>query len=122
MKRALLPLIFGFISTIPGLARGQSDRDPLHPLGAPPGFAGLDRPSGIAEAGVGWLTLPGAEVCIDRKTGCSQGDTSLALDLWQLYRQSRRFAFGAGILLALIPTTDAPKQDPQGVQRDHSRR
>jgi hypothetical protein len=122
MKRALLPLIFGLISTIPGLARAQSDRDPLHPLGAPPGFAGLDRPSGIAEAGVGWLTLPGAEVCIDRKTGCSQGDTSLALDLWQLYRQSRRFAFGAGILLALIPTTDAPKQDPQGVQRDHSRR
>jgi hypothetical protein len=72
--------------------------------------------------GVGWLTLPGAEVCIDRKTGCSEGDTSLALDLWQLYRQSRRFAFGAGILLALIPTTDAPKQDPQGVQRDHARR
>jgi hypothetical protein len=122
MKRALLPLVFGLVSTLPSLAQAQSDRDPLHPLGAPPGFAGLDRPSGIAEAGVGWLTLPGAEVCIDRKTGCSEGDTSLALDLWQLYRQSRRFAFGAGILLALIPTTDAPKQDPQGVQRDHSRR
>jgi hypothetical protein len=105
-------------------AFGQTDGDPLDPLGPRPavGFAGMDRPTGIAEAGVGWLTLPGAEVCIDRETGCSEGDTSLALELWQLYRQSRRFAFGAGILLALIPTTDAPKTDPEGVVRDHSRR
>jgi hypothetical protein len=105
-------------------AAAQTDRDPLHPLGARPavGFAAVDRPTGIAEAGVGWLTLPGAEVCIDRKTGCSEGDTSLALELWQLYRQSRRFALGAGILLALIPTTDAPQEDPEGVERDHSRR
>ena len=27
------------------------------------GFEALDRPTGIAEAGFGWLTLPGANVC-----------------------------------------------------------
>ena len=28
----------------------------------------------------------------------------------------------AGLLLGLIPTTDAPRRDPEGIQRDHSRR
>jgi len=104
-------------------ARAEESARDLDPLGARPGFsfAALDRPAGIAEAGVGWLTLPGAEVCIERATGCSHGDTSLEIEVWQLYRGSLRFAFGAGILLALIPTTDAPR-DPEGVERDHSRR
>lgn len=68
------------------------------------GLAALERPTGIAEAGFGWLTLPGAEVCVVR---CSRGDTSFELDVWQLYRPNTRFALGAGILLALIPTNDA---------------
>lgn len=84
------------------------------------GFRALDRPTGMAEAGFGWLTLPGAEVC--SQAGCTAGDTSFELDAWQLYRQNLRFAFGAGILLALIPTTDAPRSDPPGIERDHSRK
>ncbi len=85
------------------------------------GFRALDRPHGIAEAGFGWLTLPRANVC--SQAGCTAGDTSFELDGWQLYRQNLRLAFGAGFLLGLIPTTDAPqdKQD-SGIQRDHTRK
>ena len=87
------------------------------------GFAALARPTGIAEVGVGWLTLPGAAVCAERQSGsgCKKGDTSFELDAWQLYRTNRRFAFGAGLLLGLIPTTDAPRSDPNGITRNHSR-
>ncbi|HKY37467.1 MAG TPA: hypothetical protein VJN18_16105 [Polyangiaceae bacterium] len=84
------------------------------------GFRALDRPTGMAEAGFGWLTLPGADVC--SPAGCKAGDTSFELDAWQLYRQNPRLAFGAGLLLGLIPTTDAPRHDPAGIERDHSRR
>jgi hypothetical protein len=84
------------------------------------GFQALDRPTGMAEAGFGWLTLPGADVC--SPAGCKAGDTSFELDAWQLYRQNLRLAFGAGLLLGLIPTTDAPRRDPEGIERDHSRK
>jgi len=83
------------------------------------GFAALNRPTGIAEAGVGWLTLPGASVCAG--SSCRKGDTSFELDAWELFRTNRRFAFGAGFLLGLIPTTDAPRTNPMGIVRDHSR-
>ena len=73
------------------------------------GFRALDRPTGIAEAGFGWLTLPGADVC--SSTTCKAGDTSFELDGWQLYRRNLRLAFGAGFLLGLIPTTDVPASD-----------
>jgi hypothetical protein len=88
------------------------------------GFEALARPTGIAEIGVGWLTLPAASVCAERSSGsgCKKGDTSFELDAWQLYRTNRRFAFGAGLLLGLIPTTDVPRSDPNGIVRDHSRR
>lgn len=85
------------------------------------GFHALDRPTGIAEAGFGWLTLPGANVC--SQVGCKAGDTSFELDGWQLYRQNLRIAFGAGLLLGLIPTTDAPQGELSGdIQRDHTRK
>jgi hypothetical protein len=84
------------------------------------GFRALDRPTGMAEAGFGWLTLPGANVC--SSGGCKAGDTSFELDAWQLYRQNLRLAFGAGLLLGLIPTTDAPQRDSPGIERDHSRK
>jgi len=87
------------------------------------GFRKLNRPTGIAEVGVGWLTLPGASVCAERSsgTGCKKGDTSFELDAWQMYRSSRRFAFGAGLLLGLIPTTDPQQNTTNGIERDHSR-
>jgi opacity protein-like surface antigen len=86
------------------------------------GLAALRRPMGIAEFGVGWLTLPGAEVCVERsQAGCEKGDTSFELEAWQLYRADLDFAFGAGATLGLITTTDAPRSDPEGIERDHGR-
>jgi len=84
------------------------------------GFAAADRPMGIAEGSVGVLTLPRAEVCAERSQGCSKGDVSFAIEVWQLYRFNQRFAFGAGVVLGLIPTA-SPRQDPEVVERDHSR-
>jgi hypothetical protein len=90
-----------------------------HPAGPP----GEERLMGMAEFGLGWIVLPGAEVCVERtQAGCSRGDSSLELEAWQLFRVKGVFAVGAGITLGLTPTTDAPRQDPEGIERDHSRR
>lgn len=81
-----------------------------------------ERPQGMAEFGVGLLTLPGAEICVQRVAECAEGDTSLELTAWQLFRITSRFAVGAGIGLALTPTTDPPRNDPVGLPREHERR
>ncbi|MCC6668073.1 MAG: hypothetical protein IT375_30290 [Polyangiaceae bacterium] len=99
-------------------ARGHEGGQP-HPAGA----VAPDRLTGMAELGLGWLVLPGAEVCVEPSiAGCSKGDSSLGLEVWQLFRATRSFAAGAGLLLGLTPTTDAPREDPPGVARDHARR
>jgi hypothetical protein len=81
-----------------------------------------ERLMGMAEVGLGWLVLPGADVCVERDiAGCAEGDSSLGLEAWQLFRPHPTFAVGAGITLGLTPTSDAPRQDPEGIERDHSR-
>lgn len=115
--RALLPLPFLWVLAASSPAHADTGAEGGGSLDLPEarearGFAALERPTGIAEAGFGWLTLPGAEVCV---VECSRGDTSFELDVWQLYRQNRRFALGAGIMLALIPTND-------GSGANHNRR
>ncbi len=80
------------------------------------------RSTGMAELGLGWLVLPGAKVCSARtQNSCKRGDSSPMIEVWPLVRPTPRWALGAGVSLGLIPTTDAPRQDPPGVQRDHSR-
>jgi len=115
----LLRVAPGFADDLPPPAHEQDYNDPRLARG----FAALARPVGIAELGLGWLTLPGASVCAERSSGqgCKNGDTSFELDAWQIYRGSRRFAFGAGLMLGLIPTTDAPRHDPDNIERDHAR-
>lgn len=89
----------------------------------PSGTLAPDRLMGMAEFGLGWLVLPDAEVCVEPTiAGCSKGDSSLGLEAWQIFRANRYFAAGAGLLLGLTPTTDAPREDPPGVSRDHARR
>lgn len=89
----------------------------------PGGSVDLDRLTGMVEVALGWLLLPGANVCVEPSVaGCSSGDSSLDIEAWQLFRVRRTFAAGAGIVLGLTPTTDAPRQDPPGVSRDHARR
>jgi hypothetical protein len=106
-----------------GLPEASKHSDDYYDPRLARGFQGLTRPTGIAEVGVGWLTLPGASVCAQHNAGstCKKGDTSFDLEAWEVYRTNRRFAFGAGLLLGLIPTTDAPRSDPAGITRDHSR-
>jgi hypothetical protein len=122
--RALL-LAAGCFVACPRAAHAQSDSPRSHPGGL---AAPAHRPVGIAEFGVGWLTLPGAEVCSDSaRSSCDEGDTSLELEVWQLYRANLAFAFGAGITLGLVPTTDAPARSAaptegqEPIVRDHSR-
>lgn len=89
----------------------------------PSGTVAPDRLTGMAEFGLGWLVLPGAEVCVEASiSGCSRGDSSLGLEAWQIFRANRSFAAGAGLLLGLTPTTAPPREDPPGVSRDHARR
>lgn len=102
----------------PGAAAAHESGQ-AHPSGTP----SYDRLTGMAELGLGWLVLPGAEVCVEPTiAGCESGDSSLGLEVWQLFRATRQFAAGAGLLLGLTPTTDAPREDPPGVSRDHTRR
>jgi serine/threonine protein kinase len=76
---------------------------------------------GQIEMGVGLFTLPGAEICIATLLGCSKGDTSLALSAWPTFRRGR-FAIGAGLMLGITASADAPQNDPPDVPRDHTRR
>jgi hypothetical protein len=90
-------------------------------------FSGPDadpeRVRGMAEFGVGMLTLPGARVCVagDEATTCSRGDTSLMLEAWQLVRPRRVLALGAGITFGVIPTEDAVPVASGHIERDHRR-
>jgi hypothetical protein len=110
-----------------GVSVAAGAAEPDSPEGSSPdpkrlltGFAAQTRPAGMAEANVGVLTLPGAEVCVERSAGCSQGDVVFALEGWELYRASKRWAFGAGAVVGLVPTAH-PKQPPEAVPRDHTR-
>src|SRR5690606_1598589 len=76
-------------------------------------FEPPDRVTGIAQLGIGCLTLPRALVC-GEGGACRRGDTTPYVDLWNLVRLDFGLAFGAGITLGLIPTTDAPRDNPPG--------
>jgi hypothetical protein len=79
----------------------------------------FSRPYGAVEFGIGMLALPDAKVC--GEAGCDQGDVSLEVDAWPLFRASPSFAIGAGMTLALTPAQDVPRRDVR-FPRDHSRR
>lgn len=88
--------------------------------------AGRDRefshPYGAVEFGIGILALPDAEVCGGGEMAdCDQGDVSLEVDAWPLFRASPSFAVGAGMTLALTPTQNAPEVDTE-FPREHTRR
>jgi hypothetical protein len=107
----------------PAFAEGEDTSNGVDPSAARlrSGFAALDRPHGMIEGGAGILTLPAAEVCVERSSGCKEGDLSFDAETWQLFRPNVRFAFGAGIVLGLIPTAHPPHEDPPGIEREQTR-
>ena len=91
------------------------DRAPLAPLG----FRAPQKIIGIAEVGLGWLTFPSATLC--GSNGCSDGDTSPLVEIWNLVRFDWGIAVGAGLSLGLIPTTSTDAISTPAVERNHRR-
>src|SRR5688572_15812068 len=89
-KLAPLPLACALAATLHAPAWGEETASTRSALAA----RGVDRPYTMAQLGVGLLTLPAADVCL-RSRPCTKGDTSIEIDFWQMYRESRRFAIGA---------------------------
>ena len=126
--RGVLPRIVGVaiaVTCAAGAAHAAEEGEPGSNTNPDParlltGFASQTGPAGMAEGNVGILTLPGAEVCVERSAGCSKGDVVFALEGWELYRATRRWAFGAGVVVGLVPTAH-PRQPPEAVPRDHTR-
>jgi hypothetical protein len=114
-KLVFLPLVSALAATICGAARADETASTRSALAA----RGVDRPYTMAQLGVGVLTLPGADVCLKNRP-CTKGDTSIAIDFWQMYRANRSFAIGAGGTVALVPTTDNPPSEA-GIERSHTR-
>jgi hypothetical protein len=125
--KRIAAIVGAIVATMALPARADHAPQP-EPVRLRKGFASQDRPLGMAEFGIGALTLPGAEVCgtsaaAGEAATCSQGDASFEIEAWPLYRPTVRFAFGAGIMLGLIPTTVPPQEQPEdtSIERDHSR-
>jgi len=76
------------------------------------------RPYTFFELGAGFLTLPAADVCpsLDR---CTEGETSLAFGLHNLYRH-QQFGIGAGIQWAMNLEADTAPGKPEW-EREHAR-
>jgi hypothetical protein len=105
-----------------GDADDSEDADEPNPLSTERLRDPYSRPYGMADFGVGVLALPDAEVCVSGNAAdCRSGDMSLELSAWPLFRASRHWAFGAGVTLALTPTTTPPQNDSATFPRDHSR-
>lgn len=106
-----------------GTARTQEELSTPSPGGFaldPEKIEAPDRVTGIAELGLGWLTLPRALVC-GEGNACRRGDTTPLVEIWNLLRLDFGLAFGAGVGLGLVPTTDAPRENPPGIERNHRR-
>jgi hypothetical protein len=98
-----------------GDARGREDASRV---GEREYFA---HPYGLVEFGVGIMALPDAKLCGGVNAGCDEGDVSVEVDAWPLFRASPSFAVGAGMTLALIPMQDVPRQ-ATAIPREHARR
>ncbi len=122
--RLLVALGAGFaLTAVATSARAQDDdEDPTNPSPArlKSGFEAMTRPAGMAEGNLSVLTLPGAEVCVQRNTGCKHGDVVFGVEGWEFYRWNQHWAFGAGVMLGLLPTA-YPRSPPEVVPRDHTR-
>lgn len=87
----------------------------------------IDRPHTIAELEAGIIALPTAPISAGQSGGdtpfgtIGRGDSTLQTGIHVLYRWERRFAIGAGLLLAPLPTSDTEYGGLRSLPRTHSR-
>lgn len=87
----------------------------------------VDRPHTVAELEAGIIALPTAPISAGQSGGdtpfgtIGRGDATLQTGLHVLYRWERRFAVGAGVLFAPLPTSDAQYGGLRSLPRTHSR-
>lgn len=87
----------------------------------------IDRPHTIAELEAGIIALPTAPISAGQSGGdtpfgtIGRGDATLQTGLHVLYRWERRFAVGAGVLFAPLPTSDPEYGGLRSLPRTHSR-
>lgn len=87
----------------------------------------IDRPHTIAELEAGIIALPTAPISAGQSGGdtpfgtIGRGDSTLQTGIHVLYRWERRFAVGAGVLFAPLPTSDTEYGGLRSLPRTHSR-
>jgi hypothetical protein len=87
----------------------------------------LDRPHTVAEAEAGIVALPSAPISPSNRGGSTplgavgNGDATVQTGVHLLYRATREWAFGAGVLFAPRPTTDPNAGGASDLPRSHSR-
>ena len=87
----------------------------------------IDRPHTIAELEAGIIALPGAPISAGQSGGATpfgtigRGDATLSTGLHVLYRWSRQFAAGAGVLFSPLPTSDPEYGGLRALPRTHAR-
>lgn len=87
----------------------------------------IDRPHTIAELEAGIIALPTAPISAGQSGGdtpfgtIGRGDATLQTGIHVLYRWERRFAVGAGVLFAPLPTSDPEYGGLRSLPRTHSR-
>ncbi len=87
----------------------------------------IDRPHTIAEFEAGIIALPTAPISPGQRGGdtpfgtIGRGDATLQTGLHVLYRWERRFAVGAGVLFAPLPTSDPEYGGLRSLPRTHTR-
>lgn len=87
----------------------------------------IDRPHTIAELEAGFIALPNAPISAGQRGGntplgtIGRGDATSQIGLHVLYRWSRSFAVGAGVLFSPFPTTDDEYGGDRNLPRTHAR-
>jgi hypothetical protein len=117
------PLLFAATwLLLPGAARAQVVGEAKHEH---PSL--LDRPHTVAQLEAGIITLPTAPISPANRGGgtplgaIGNGDATVQTGFHVLYRATREWAFGAGVLFAPRPTSDSNYGGASGLPRTHKR-
>ena len=116
----LLLVVASGLAGSPALAQDAKEKEEHPTL--------LDRPHTLAEVEAGIIALPQAPISASNRGGSTPlgaiggGDATVQTGLHLLYRPTRDWAFGAGVLFAPRPTTDTNySRGASNLPRSHAR-